>query len=195
MSCINFSVLVYPLSFPSASCTSRTVLAPWRHSTARMAISESVGSGGGSGSLERAREAMRGEHYTNFFVCQRNNSYVRLITVMNMPPVGRVGGYSVADDRRHGSIIGRATLVGYSDRRRTTGSIRTARRSVNSAATTVITSSTIQPAANDDKSKALTRNRSGCRNGVVANAADVQTIKPSTTGHPSYERISRRTCV
>src|SRR4029078_3029027 len=88
MSCMNFSVLVYPLSFPSASCTSRTVLAPWRHSTARMAISESVVSGGGSGSLERAREAMWGEHYTNFFVCQRNNSYVRLIAVMNMPPVG-----------------------------------------------------------------------------------------------------------
>src|SRR3954454_20034520 len=75
MSCINFSVVVYPLSLPSVSCTSRTVLAPRRHSTARMAISASVGSGGGSDSLEGVREAMRRVSYetirssTTLFVC------------------------------------------------------------------------------------------------------------------------------
>src|SRR4029078_10699669 len=76
MSCINLSVAVYPLSFPSASCTSRTVLAPWRHRTARIAISASVGSGGESGSSERGREGIAVECYTNIFVCQRNCSYV-----------------------------------------------------------------------------------------------------------------------
>jgi hypothetical protein len=60
---------------------------------------------------------------------------------------------------------------------------------------TTVISSTIQPATKDETSKSLTRNRRGCKNGVVAKAADVPTIKPSTTGHPIFERISRRTCV
>ena len=85
--------------------------------------------------------------------------------------------------------------VRYSDLRRTTGSIQTARRSGIREATTLITSSTIQPAAKEETSKALTRNKSGCKNGVVANAADVPTIKPSTTGHRIFERITRRTCL
>ena len=44
-------------------------------------------------------------------------------------------------------------------------------------------SSTIQPATKDETSKSRTRNRRGCKNGVVAKAADVPTIKPSTIGH------------
>src|SRR5262245_28143065 len=104
MSCINFSVVVYPLSFPSASCTSRTVLAPWRHSTARMAISASVGSGGGSGSLERRREAMHRVLYeffrmsTKWFVCLE---IVGPISVMNVPPLSPREGDRQRQRSRH----------------------------------------------------------------------------------------------
>src|SRR5690348_14700612 len=55
-----------------------------------MAISASVGSGGGAGSLERDREATL-RVYTNLFVYQRNNSYDR---------ASRAGGGAAAGQRR-----------------------------------------------------------------------------------------------
>src|SRR5688572_29026430 len=59
MSCICFSVVVYPSPLPSASWTSRTVLGPTRQSTARMSSSAPVG----RGVFVRRREAMTEAYY------------------------------------------------------------------------------------------------------------------------------------